>query len=171
MQYDCWLLIRGENMEREKYIAKDMKEEFDKLVAVYPDCGLNKLEDLCRLPNSKHIVSYWNLGIPLYKAYGMVYADEIYDKRLKELKEFKVGDIRNRKGIVSLSRELLMNMDIDLASKLFAKLIIIKTEYKYETDIIDYYARSKDFEEVEIGSKPPKYLVSFENDGINFEKA
>ena len=157
-------------MEHERYIAKDMKKELTDLINAYPDCGISKLEDLHQLPNSKYIISYWNLGIPLYKAYGMVYADEIYKKRIEIFNGHKVGDIRNRKGIILISRELLMNMSIDLAGKLFAKLIIFKAEYKFETDMMEYYARSEEFEEIGICSRLPRYLVCLENNEISFEK-
>jgi len=82
----------------------------------------------------------------------------------------EVNSIKKRKGVVHISHELLMCLDIDLVSKLFAKLIIVKAEDNFITDIIDYYALSEEFDEIEPCSRPPIYLVNFENDEISFEK-
>lgn len=68
-------------------------------------------------------------------------------------------------GTFTLSRELLADNDDALNLKLFGNFIIIRAEYMFATNAVEYTAYSPLFESVESSCMPPAYQVVIDGDG------
>ncbi len=82
-------------------LAEFIGSELRKLIEAYPDCGVTSLKDLLNKPYAKELMRYWSRGIPLYKAYGIVNADEIYARRATAEKQSALNSLRSKSHLVS----------------------------------------------------------------------
>lgn len=82
-------------------LAEFIASELRKLVEAYPDCGITSFKDLMSKPYAKELMRYWSRGIPLYKAYGIVNAEEIYSRRAASDKQAALNSVRSKSHLVS----------------------------------------------------------------------
>jgi len=82
-------------------LAEFIGSELRKLISAYPDSGITSLKDLLNKPYAKELMRYWSRGIPLYKAYGIVNAEEIYAKRAAAEKQAALNTLRSKSHLVS----------------------------------------------------------------------
>lgn len=92
--------VQTNNGDSEK-LAQFIAGELRKLVEAYPDCGITSFKDLMSKPYAKELMRYWSRGIPLYKAYGIVNADEIYSRRAAAEKQAALNALRSKSHLVS----------------------------------------------------------------------
>lgn len=72
----------------------------------------------------------------------------------------RVKDLWERKGVLKITFPLLQELDIDLARRIFSKLIIIETEsHHFPGPTIDYKCICSEFDPVSEGEKIPIYLI------------
>lgn len=77
-------------------IGSFVREELRRLMRAYPDCGAGSLKELMQKPYAKELMRYWSRGVPLYKAYGLVNADEIYSQREKAQRQSALNTLRSK---------------------------------------------------------------------------
>lgn len=82
-------------------LAQFIASELRQLVEAYPDSGITSFRDLMNQPYAKELMRYWSRGIPLYKAYGIVNAEEIYTKRSGAEKQAALNSLRSKSHLVS----------------------------------------------------------------------
>jgi len=82
-------------------LAEFIGGELRKLIQAYPDSGITSLKDLLSKPYAKELMRYWSRGIPLYKAYGIVNAEEIYSRRAAAEKQSALNTLRSKSHLVS----------------------------------------------------------------------
>ena len=67
----------------------------------------------------------------------------------------------NRAGKFRLSRQLIQDAESELLMTLFAKTIVLRTDYNYPADYIEYEAYSPMFEPCDRHCVPPYYRFNF----------
>lgn len=82
-------------------LAEFIGSELRKLIEAYSDSGITSLKDLLNKPYAKELMRYWSRGIPLYKAYGIVNAEEIYARRAAAEKQSALNSLRSKSHLVS----------------------------------------------------------------------
>lgn len=82
-------------------LAEFIGSELRKLIEAYPDSGITSLKDLLNKPYAKELMRYWSRGIPLYKAYGIVNAEDIYARRAAADKQAALNTLRSKSHLVS----------------------------------------------------------------------
>jgi len=70
-----------------------------------------------------------------------------------------LGDLIHRVGKFTIPRDLIRGDNNEDLLKLFAKTIIMRAEYKYTKDVIEYTALSPLFRVKEAAETIPKYRV------------
>lgn len=70
-----------------------------------------------------------------------------------------------RMGVFDISRDLLTDSDDEFNLKLFGNFIIVRAEYLFTKDTIEYTAYSPLFEPVSPACMPPRYLIQIDGDG------
>lgn len=79
-----------------------IREELMKLVEHYPDCGITSFKELMTKPYAKELLHYWSRGVPLYKAYGIVNAEEIYQQRTNAERQRALNSMRSKSHLRSI---------------------------------------------------------------------
>lgn len=95
----------GENQPNEPTvdeIASFIREELMKLIEHYPDCGVSSFKELMTKPYAKELLHYWSRGVPLYKAYGIVNAEEIYQQRTNAERQRALNSMRSKSHLRSI---------------------------------------------------------------------
>lgn len=83
-------------------IASFIREELMKLIEHYPDCGITSFKELMTKPYAKELLHYWSRGVPLYKAYGIVNAEEIYQQRTNAERQRALNSMRSKSHLRSI---------------------------------------------------------------------
>lgn len=73
----------------------------------------------------------------------------------------------NRIGMFRLSRHLLRDSETSLLLAIFGKTVVVKTEYNYPADYIEYEAYSQMFEPCDRRCVPPYYRFNFTTELIS----
>lgn len=68
-------------------------------------------------------------------------------------------ELELRKGILRLDRAILD--DIDLLQQIQSEVLIYDGTFMYAWDAMEFHARSKHFDEVDMGEEVPKYEPEF----------
>ena len=79
-----------------------IREELIKLIEHYPDCGITSFKELMTKPYAKELLHYWSRGVPLYKAYGIVNAEEIYQQRTNAERQRALNSMRSKSHLRSI---------------------------------------------------------------------
>lgn len=79
-----------------------IREELMKLIEHYPDCGVSSFKELMTKPYAKELLHYWSRGVPLYKAYGIVNAEEIYQQRTNAERQRALNSMRSKSHLRSI---------------------------------------------------------------------
>lgn len=103
---------RGRHADREtarwrsrtdsRRIGGFIREELGKLIEHYPDCGITSFKELMTKPYAKELLHYWSRGVPLYKAYGIVNAEEIYQQRTNAERQRALNSMRSKSHLRSI---------------------------------------------------------------------
>ena len=83
-------------------IGRFIREELGKLIEHYPDCGVSSFKELMTKPYAKELLHYWSRGVPLYKAYGIVNAEEIYQQRTNAERQRALNSMRSKSHLRSI---------------------------------------------------------------------
>ena len=79
-----------------------IRGELMKLIEHYPDCGITSFKELMTKPYAKELLHYWSRGVPLYKAYGIVNAEEIYQQRTNAERQRALNSMRSKSHLRSI---------------------------------------------------------------------
>lgn len=79
-----------------------IREELGKLIEHYPECGITSFKELMTKPYAKELLHYWSRGVPLYKAYGIVNAEEIYQQRTNAERQRALNSMRSKSHLRSI---------------------------------------------------------------------
>ena len=93
--------VEGEEPTAEE-IGGFIREELMKLIEHYPDCGITSFKELMTKPYAKELLHYWSRGVPLYKAYGIVNAEEIYQQRTNAERQRALNSMRSKSHLRSI---------------------------------------------------------------------
>lgn len=86
-----------------------------------------------------------------------------------EKKRVYPADLVSRRGRFNVSKEFLNN-PTSVIFQLFSNFIIVRAEYMYDTDSVEYIAVSKLFSPVEEGYETPDYKITIkEQDDGSYE--
>jgi len=70
-----------------------------------------------------------------------------------------MSNLINRRGKFSINRDLLRDSNNENLLKLFAHMIIVRAEYMFVKDTVEYEAMSPLFREIEIHESAPQYEI------------
>ena len=74
-----------------------------------------------------------------------------------------MDDLSFRVGTFTIARKYIDQAPADVLA-VMAKVIVVRMEYLYQQDAMEYTALSPEFEELEPGTKPPCYSVEISVD-------
>ncbi len=68
------------------------------------------------------------------------------------------ADLKPRRGRFSLTREAIWSSDYDLLKVVFGDIIVVRAEFLFAEDKLEYTAMSPKFDEIQEGGQIPEYV-------------
>lgn len=68
------------------------------------------------------------------------------------------ADLKQRRGRFSLTRDAIWNSDYDLLKSVFCDIIVVRAEFLFAEDKLEYVAMSPKFDEILDNGAVPEYV-------------